>query len=266
MRLAFYTYSFTDRLNRPLEPDLERIAATGYEGIDISGTHGPSADPASVTPELRRNTRAIARRLGLRVEGIITHATLTDSLDTGTPLDLAGSVDLAVEVGGDVVVFHMGGAPEGEGSRVWDGVVEYLRRAVDYAQQRGVRLAVDGVWPAWIVDSPQAFLDLQGQVDSPAFGINFDPCYLTLMGLDPVAVAGQLRQHLFHAHLKDHVGTYDKWTHYIPGQGAMDYRRVVQGLQAAGFDQAMAVETFTDMDFDQACRVGHRTMAAAMGR
>ena len=60
MRLAFYTYSYTDRLNMRIEPALEKIAATGYDGIDISGTHGPSADPHSVTPELRTLTRATA--------------------------------------------------------------------------------------------------------------------------------------------------------------------------------------------------------------
>ena len=71
MRLAFYTYSYTDRLDMPIEPALEKIAATGYDGIDISGTHGPSADPQSVTPELRTLTRATADRLGLTVEAII---------------------------------------------------------------------------------------------------------------------------------------------------------------------------------------------------
>ncbi len=265
MRLAFYTYSYTDKLEMPLQPALEQIAATGYDGIDISGTHGPSADPASVTLQMRQQTLSLSQQLGLRVEGIITHATLTDSLGTATPLDLAGSVDLAVEVGGDVVVFHMGGAPEGDRQRLWDGVVEYLRRAADYAQQRGIRLAVDGVWPPWIVDSPQAFLDLQGAVGSAAFGINFDPCYLTLMGLDPVAVAGQLQGHLFHAHLKDYEGDYQEWTHFIPGQGGMDYPRVMAGLKAVGFDQAMAVECFTTMDFTEACRVGYDSMAAARG-
>ena len=107
MRLAFYTYSYTDRLEMPLEPALEKIAATGYDGIDISGTHGPSADPRSVTPELRAQTRSIADRLGLTIEAVITHANLANSLFTDEPLDLKGSVDLAVDVGAPLVVFHM---------------------------------------------------------------------------------------------------------------------------------------------------------------
>ena len=57
MRLAFYTYSYTDRLGMPLELALEKLAVAGYDGIDISGTHGPSADPLSVTSDLRRRGR-----------------------------------------------------------------------------------------------------------------------------------------------------------------------------------------------------------------
>ena len=84
MRLAFYTYSYTDKLEMAIEPALEKIAATGYDGIDISGTHGPSADPHSITPALRELTRGAADRLGLSIEAIITHATLAESLFTDT--------------------------------------------------------------------------------------------------------------------------------------------------------------------------------------
>ena len=156
MRLAFYTYSYTDRLQMPLEPALERIAEAGYDGIDISGTHGPSDDPASVTPDLRRRTRTAAERLGLRVEAVVTHATLVDSLWTDAPLDLTGTVDLAADVGAPVVVFHMGGAGDAAGrqQQAWRRVVDALKRSLYHAESRGVRIAVDGVWrvghhPEW---------------------------------------------------------------------------------------------------------------------
>src|SRR5262245_64310706 len=115
MRLAFYTYSYTDRLELSTVECLERIARTGYSGIDVSGTHGKSDDPKSFDADLRKLTRQTAERLKLRVEGVITHAELTTSLAAagGTPLDLVGSIDLAVELGADLVTFHLGGLPEG---------------------------------------------------------------------------------------------------------------------------------------------------------
>ena len=80
MRLAFYTYSYTDRLEMPIEKCLRRIADTGYSGIDVSGTNGRSDDPRSFDPERRRLTRQTADKLDLRLEAIITHAQLTDTL------------------------------------------------------------------------------------------------------------------------------------------------------------------------------------------
>ena len=213
MRLAFYTYSYTDRLEMPLEPTLEKIAATGYDGIDISGTHGPSADPRSVTPELRVQTRSIAERLGLTIEAVITHANLANSLFTDEPLNLKGSVDLAVDVGAPLVVFHMGGPKDDAAQRTeaWRRVVAYLQDALAYAELRSVQLVVDGVWAGWLTDTPERFLELHDEVGSASFGINFDPCYLTLLGLDPVAVAHQWQGRIVHAHLKDHIGTYPDW-------------------------------------------------------
>ena len=267
MRLAFYTYSYTDRLEMPIEPALEKIAATGYEGIDISGTHGNSADPLSVKPELRELTRRTAGRLGLEIEAIITHAGLADSLFTEEPLDLKGSVDLAVDVGAPVVVFHMGGPKDDEEKRAeaWKRVVAYVKEALDYAVPRGVGLAVDGVWKDWIVETPESFLQLHDEIGSPSFGINFDPCYLTLLGLDPVEVAHMWKERIVHAHLKDHVGAYPDWEHKIPGQGDVDYPRVVQALRDIDFRAAISIETFTSMDFAEACEVGYAALAPSMG-
>jgi sugar phosphate isomerase/epimerase len=265
IRLSFYTYSYTDRLEMPVVAALERIAKTGYQGIDVSGTHGKSEDPRSVTPELRRLTKDTAERLGLRVEAVITHAELTTTLAGDHPLDLEGSIDLAVELAAPVVTFHMGGPPpdQDQGHATWRRVVRYLTKAVRHAEARHVKLAVDGIWPTWVVDSPTRFLEMCDEVKSTEFGVNFDPSYLRIIGLDPVEVAEQWRSRIFHGHCKDHVGKYPNWEHRIPGQGEMDYDRVVAGLAKTGFAEAIAVETFTDMPFETACDVGYATLAKA---
>ena len=38
MRIAFYTYSYIDRLGLEPEPVLRAVAEAGYEGIDLSAT------------------------------------------------------------------------------------------------------------------------------------------------------------------------------------------------------------------------------------
>lgn len=266
MRLCFYTYSYTDRLKMPTVDCLERVAKTGYSGIDVSGTDGPSEDPKSFRPDLRKLTRMTAERLKLRIEAVITHAELTPTLfDTRkTPLDLKGSVDLAADLGAPVVTFHMGGYLDGVAKdEVWMKTVSYIRAAADYAAGRHIQLAVDGIWPLWINDSMDSMEKLFKDVDSPAFGLNFDPCYLTLMGVPPVAFAKRFSARVFHAHLKDYRGKYPEWKHLIPGAGEMDYASVFKALRELKWDRAAAVECFTDMKFEAACDDGFAAMTKA---
>jgi sugar phosphate isomerase/epimerase len=272
VRLSFYTYSYTDKLKLPTVDCLERIARTGYAGIDVSGTHGASDDPKSFDQSLRRLTRMTAERLKLKVEAVITHAQLTDSLfdPAKTPLDLKGSVDLAVDLGAPVVTFHMGGfLKDVDRDKVWMRAVAHIREACDYGAARHVQLASDGIWPEWINDSMDAHERLAKDIDSPAFGLNFDPCYLTLMGVSPVEFVKRFRDKLLHAHLKDHRGKYTpdhKWEHLIPGKGDMNYVPVFKALADAKWPNAAAVECFTDMKFEEACDDGYKAMTAAAAK
>ena len=256
MRLAFYTYSYLDRLKMPVESTLERIASAGYTGIDVSATFGDSDDPRSVNAARRRLLRATAQRLDLRIEALVTHAELTTSLvaHDRQPLDLAGTVDLAVDLAAEVVTFHMGGVPNGvDRAKLWRQVVSSVREAADYGAARHVNVAVDGIWPTWLVDSPDRLAKMFGEVGHENFGVNLDPSYLTLMGVDPAAFCRRFSDRIVHAHLKDHAGSYPKWKHHIPGAGEMDYAPVLQAMQEIGFDHAAAVECFTDMKFEEAC-------------
>jgi sugar phosphate isomerase/epimerase len=276
MRLSFYTYSYTDRLKMSVADCHERIAKTGYQGIDVSGTNGNSEDPKSFDAERRKLTRQTAENLKVRVEAVITHAGLTDSLMGGKhkPLDLNGTIDLAVEVGADVVTFHMGGYHDGISREAeWKRTVGVLKAAADYGAARHVRLAVDGIWLTWIVNSPDELARLFDDVGSPTFGVNLDPSYLTLMGIDPVTFTKRFPNRIFHAHLKDFkregrqeiagVKNYPKWTELIPGTGEMDYSRVFKALGEIKFNGAAAVECFTNMKFEEACDQGYANMVAA---
>jgi sugar phosphate isomerase/epimerase len=265
MKLSFYTYSYTDRLKLPIADCLARIAKVGYAGIDESGTFGASEDPHSVTSERRRLLRDIARKHGLSVEAVVTHAELTTTLARRQPLDLQGTVDLAVALGARVVTFHMGGpTPERTNEDLWRNVVEGIRAAVRYAEARHVSIVVDGIWPSWIVNSPGTLQRLFDDVGEGDFGVNFDPCYLTLMGVDPAPFVRRFAARIRHAHLKDYVGRYPKWEHRIPGQGEMDYVRVFAALAEAKFRGSMAVECFTDMKFEEACDRGYAAMKEAL--
>ena len=268
MRLAFYTYSYTDRLNLSVPECFARIAKTGYSGIDESSTFGNAVNSTSVSAERRQLIREAARQHKLRVEAVVTHAELTATLGTKEPLDLNASIDLAAELGSDVVTFHLGGArqdiPERE---LWKQTVSRIKTAANYADIKHIRLAVDlGIWPKWIVSTMDGLARLFDDVASDSFGVNFDPSYLAITGIDPVAFVKRFGARIRHVHLKDHLGKYPDWEHRIPGQGELDYVPIVEALAAAKFDGALAVECFTDMKFEEACDKGYIAMRDAFDK
>ncbi len=148
--------------------------------------------------------------------------------------------------------------------RLWSKTVEWLRAAADHGARKHVALAVDGIWPKWIVDTPESLARLFDDVAVESLGVNFDPSYLALMGVDPVAFVRRFASRIRHAHLKDHVGKYPDWEHRIPGKGEMNYVRVFAALADAKFTGAAAVECFVDMKFEEACDDGYAAMAEAM--
>src|SRR5262249_22515566 len=129
---------------------------------------------------------------------------------------------------------------------------------------RHITMIVDGIWPRWIVNDPEALQRLFDEVGESNFGVNFDPSYLILMGIDPVTFVRRFAPRIRHAHLKDHIGRYPTWEHRIPGQGEMDYVRVFAALAEAKFTGSMAVECFPDMPFAEACDRGYAAMKEAL--
>ena len=49
----------------------------------------------------------------------------------------------------------------------------------------------------------------------------------------------------------------------MPGQGVLDYAAILHALDKAKFQEALAMECFTDMPLDDACDIGYSGMKAA---
>jgi protein FrlC len=272
MKLGFYTYSYLDRLDLPIAPTLEAIAAARYDAVDLSATRRADLDPALFPEEDRRAIRRLTASLGLEVAALVTHLPLVNSLweqelsDAKGPLNLRGAVDLAGDLACPLVTVHLGSETGTGWSRdeAWQRSVAHLREVTEYATPRGVSVAVDALYPTYMADTPERVKALIDDVGHPSFGHNFDPCYLVVCGFDVADAARLLGPHIFHAHVKDHTGRYPDFTHHIPGDGELDHRAWVRALAAVGFIGAAAVETFPDRPFEEACRRGYDTLAAAM--
>ncbi len=138
-------------------------------------------------------------------------------------------------------------------------------RLVDYAEQRGVKIAIENCpmifsWDEWpggtnLASSPAMWDEMFSIVDSPSFGLNLDPSHLVWLQIDYERVVRDYAPKIFHVHAKDmeidRDGLYRNGTASLgmgwqvprlPGLGEVRWDRFVAALYREGYDFVVSVE------------------------
>ena len=146
------------------------------------------------------------------------------------------------------------------------GCVEMIRAAVAYAEDRGIILNMenhykDGYWeyPEFALRS-EVFLEIVDQIDSRAFGINFDPSNAIVAGEDPLELLRKIKARVVTMHASDRYleggtsadlrrlerdpvhGYAASIRHGVIGRGLNDFDAIFQILHEAGFDGWVSIE------------------------
>jgi len=177
------------------------------------------------------------------------------------------AIDLTVRLGGKFCRTLSGQDRPGLDRKQAVGwCVEMIRQAVDYGAERGIVLNIenhykDGYWeyPEFALRS-ETFLDIIGQIDSPFFGVNFDPSNTIVAGEDPLDLLRQIKRRVVTMHASDRYleggtladlrrldrdplhGYARILRHGVIGQGLNDYDAIFSELRAAGFDGWISIE------------------------
>jgi sugar phosphate isomerase/epimerase len=148
-----------------------------------------------------------------------------------------------------------------------DGVrwtVECITSVLDTAESRGIVLNMenhykDGYWrhPEF-AQSLDVFLEIIGRIDSPWFGVNYDPSNAIVAGEDPLAVLAAVKARVVTMHASDRYltsGTIEDLKrqdgstgyartlkHGVIGKGLNDYDAIFSTLRAQGFDGWVSIE------------------------
>lgn len=151
----------------------------------------------------------------------------------------------------------------------WPRFLEVWRPLVFLAEDRGVRIGIENCpmlftrdeWPGGknLFTTPAIWRRAFADIDSPAFGLNYDPSHFVLQDMDPLGPLAEFREKLFHVHAKDvridraalaDVGRFDfplRWHQpRIPGFGEIDWGRFVGELTRIGYDGAVCIEVEDD--------------------
>jgi sugar phosphate isomerase/epimerase len=151
----------------------------------------------------------------------------------------------------------------------WPTFLATWRPLVKFAEDHGVRIGIENCpmlftrdeWPGGknLMTTPAIWRRAFADIDSPSFGLNYDPSHLVLQGISPLAMLEEFRDKLFHVHAKDvridqravaEVGRFDfpnRWHQpRIPGFGDIDWARFVAELMRVGYDGPVCIEIEDD--------------------
>jgi sugar phosphate isomerase/epimerase len=144
-------------------------------------------------------------------------------------------------------------------------VVEAINQLLPHAESRGVVLTLenhykDGYWkyPEFAQQS-DVFLEIVDRIQSPWFGVQYDPSNAVVAGEDPVELLEKVKSRVVTMHASDRYlkpgytladlktaeagpGYASILVHGVTGQGLNDYPRIFKLLREAGFDGWVSIE------------------------
>jgi sugar phosphate isomerase/epimerase len=228
----------------PLETTLRRIKSLGYESIEISG------EPTRYD---LNDTRRLLKEYGIRCWGAVTLTLGARNLAASDEAQRARSVDYVKSVvqfvhdlGGHeatVVPATVGkvtadSTPENE----WRWVAEALREVYALAEKLGIRIALEPLnrFETYFLNRADQAVALAKEVGSNC-GVCLDAFHLNIEEADMFAAIRNSADRLVDFHVADN-------NRMAPGQGALDWKKIVSTLREAGYDGALTVEFVAPID------------------
>jgi sugar phosphate isomerase/epimerase len=228
----------------PLEVTLARIQRLGYESIEISG------EP---TQYHRDPTRALLKRFGIRCWGAVTLTLGNRNLAAKDPSQRADSVayvksvvQMVADLEGEIVTIVPATvgkvAPDGTAEEEWAWVRDGLQEVYELAGRLGIRMAIEPLnrFETYFINRADQALAMANAV-GPNCGVCLDAFHMNIEELDFLAAIRTGGSRIYDFHVADN-------NRLAPGQGALDWRAIVQTLKSVGYDGALTAEFVAPID------------------
>jgi len=269
VKIAYGTYGMPDE---GLSQALPRLAAMGYDAIELCIADGHPAAPLALAPTARRELQGLIRDCGLQLSAfmMLTNVMADDAGHEQNLRELGQACMLAHDLAvasPPVVTTTVGGNPE-----PWDTdrvvLVERLREWATIGEREGCVVAVEPHVGS-ILDEPERAAWVVAEVGSLALRLNFDISHFSLRRYSPRYTVALLAPLAVHAHVKDGRLVDGRPEFLLPGAGGFDYVSYLRWMQAAGYDGPITVEisrqisACADYDPYTAARFSFETLADA---
>jgi len=143
-------------------------------------------------------------------------------------------------------------------------VVATIRSLLPFAEKNGVILIMenhykDNYWQfPEFAQKMDVFVEIVNQIESPWFGVNYDPSNTILAGEDPIELLELVKHRVVSMHASDRflksgtiedlrreedsVGYASRLSHGVIGQGMNDYDKIFSILSKVGFNSWVSIE------------------------
>lgn len=261
MRLA---YSSNAYMRFSVEETIARIAALGYEGLELLADV-PHAWPAGLLEERKQSIRDALDRHGLaisNVNGFMMNAVADPRQPYWHPSWIEPdphyrairrehtlrALRLAAELGAPGIQTEPGG-PLVAG-QAWEDAArvfyDELMPCIELAEELEVNLLIEPE-PGLMIETFEQYLEFAGRISSSRLGLNFDIGHAYCVGEDPQHWVPKMAPHTRHYHLED-IAASRVHAHLVPGTGAIDIRATLRAIRQSGYDGWITVELYPFID------------------
>jgi protein FrlC len=229
----------------PLETVIERVAAIGYDGIEI-GAASPHAYPDYVTKERRREIKTALKANDIALASMLPAPGGGPGFNVASPIkeEREGAIDqyrkviqLCADWGGTTCIYVAGWRIFGtERAQAWEWSRTALVEIAAFARDHGVTLAVEPTpSDSNLVECIDDALRMMTESEAANVKVMFDTyhvLYRDEVSSDYVYRAGK---HLHHVHIAD-------INRNPPGDGRIDYVALIAALKAVRFKGYLTME------------------------
>ena len=237
-----YKYSMTQWIvgNEDIAYSFERLKRFGYDGIEFA------AEPYSIDQD---------RMVALMEEYGIGCTSLCGIFPEDRDLTASGeaaeraiayicdSVDFAVRVGAPYMIVVP--SPVGRTEKpadlpfetAWENAIRNIRKAANYAQTKGVRLAIEAInrYETYFVNTLEKAYRLVKEINHPAVGIMADLFHMSLEESSIPASLRMIADELMHVHIADN-------TREAAGLGSTDFKEALRVLRDIDYQGPLTME------------------------
>jgi sugar phosphate isomerase/epimerase len=236
-----------------LETNLARIAALGYDGVELA-----IRDPRLVDLE---SLEGLVHKFNLRVPAIGTGQAWGEEGLSFTDLDprvreqaierIKSHIPVASRFGSVIIIGLIRGIvkPGVDSAQAMDWLIEALRECSEAAQPPGIRLALEPInrYETTLINKVSQGLELIERVGAVNLGLLLDTFHMNIE--DPI-IEDSIRAcglRIFHFHVADS----NRW---YPGAGHLDFRSILKTLNSTGYQGWVSGEFLPQPDAETAAQ------------